>query len=373
MSDHGSDIGSEKPAETTMEDLQLKMMELEKRFLGTSFHDSPTPFAPRSTIESKIAKISKKHDDSEKSEKDSEQKVSTKLPMVKLPEFSGADFEEFLDDFQRWLRMTNVMNEPNETKMDWLLEACNGKTRPIVKKLIQESISLDQVLHAMSKLFPKLDNDLTLRSKLDKIQTLQHNCEPSQVAQLFLEMEELMGRMSKSAMSDQEKFILLTKKIHPKTYAEMRADRFFKRRTETFTDLKNALLEKVEEDWQERHLVQLKKETIHALQNDDSAVRSHGRGKGKGKGAGPPKGKGFNKSVQNDPPNFQASITCKHCGKRGHYDTKCWFKHPELRPPKPKPKHDSKPAKTSERQQHEPITTPNSANQPQHCYIHHDC
>ena len=65
MSDHGSDIGSEKPAETTMEDLQLKMIELEKRFLGTSFHDSPTPFAPRSTIESKIAKISKKHEDSE--------------------------------------------------------------------------------------------------------------------------------------------------------------------------------------------------------------------------------------------------------------------------------------------------------------------
>ena len=127
-----------------------------------------------------------------------------------------------------------------------------------------------------------------------------------------------MGRMSKTAMSDQKKFILLTRKIRPKTYAEMRADRFFKRRTETFIDLKNALMEKSEEDWQEKHLVQLKKETIHALQNEDPGGKPFGKGKGKGKGAGQQKGKGLSKSVQNDPPNFQASITCKHCGEKGH-------------------------------------------------------
>ena len=61
-----------------------------------------------------------------KSEKDSEkekQKIMTQLTMVKLPEFSGVDFEEFLDDFQRWLRMKNVISEPQDTKIDWLLEA----------------------------------------------------------------------------------------------------------------------------------------------------------------------------------------------------------------------------------------------------------
>ena len=254
MSEHESEHDEK---ETTMEDLQLKMEFLEKRFLGTSF-ESSTPFAPRSTIETKISKISSMH----KSEKDSEkeeQKIMTKLPMVKLPEFSGVDFEEFLDDFQRWLRMTNVISEPQDTKIDWLLEACSIKVRPMVKKLISESTSLSEILQHMSKLFPKLDNDLTLSSKLDKIQPLVQNAEPSQVAQLFLEMEELMNRISKGAMSDQEKFILLTKKIHPRTYTEMRSDRFLKRRTETYSDLKSALLEKVEEDWQERHLVQLRK------------------------------------------------------------------------------------------------------------------
>ena len=349
MSEHESEHDEK---ETTMEDLQLKMEFLEKRFLGTSF-ESSTPFAPRSTIETKISKISSMH----KSEKDSEkeeQKIMTKLPMVKLPEFSGVDFEEFLDDFQRWLRMTNVISEPQDTKIDWLLEACSIKVRPMVKKLMSESTSLSEILQHMSKLFPKLDNDLTLRSKLDKIQPLVQNAEPSQVAQLFLEMEELMNKMSKGAMSDQEKFILLTKKIHPRTYTEMRSDRFFKRRTETYSDLKSALLEKVEEDWQERHLVQLRKEHVHALQ-DETPQKFPGKGKGKGKGHSTQNGKGFNKRVQNDePPKFHASITCKYCKKRGHYDTKCWFKYPELRP---KPNANAQKKKTPERfQKDEPIT-----------------
>ena len=60
--------------------------------------------------------------------------------------------------------------------------------------------------------------------------------------------------MTNGAMSDQEKYILLSKKLHPKTFAEMRADRHFKRRNETFEDLKTALLEKAEEDWLEKNL-----------------------------------------------------------------------------------------------------------------------
>ena len=89
-----------------------------------------------------------------------------------------------------------------------------------------------------------------------------------------------MNKMSTGAMSDQEKFILLTRKLHPKTFAEMRADRFFKRRTETFEDMKEALMEKAEEDWQEKHSVQLKKEkdTLHTIK--DNPIPNFGKGKG---------------------------------------------------------------------------------------------
>ena len=44
------------------------------------------------------------------------------------------------------------------------------------------------------------------------------------------------------------------KKIHPKTFSELRQERYFKHRTNDFTSLKSALSEKVNEDWIERHI-----------------------------------------------------------------------------------------------------------------------
>jgi hypothetical protein len=251
---------------TTIEELQQKLEDLESRYLGSQLRQKleSTPFTPRSTVTSKIASISKRQERDE----ETDSKVQTKLPMIKIPEFQGIDLEDFLDDFERWLRLTGLQNEPPQTKLDWLIEACQGKTKPIVKKLIKETNwDLEVVLQGMSKLFPKLENDLTLRNKLDKIPALQYNCEPHQVAQLFLELEELLNKMSTGSMSDQEKFILLTRKLHPKTFAEMRADRFFKRRTETFEDMKEALMEKAEEDWQEKHFGPAQKGKRHIAHN----------------------------------------------------------------------------------------------------------
>ena len=227
------------------------------------------------------------------------------------------------------------------------LESTPFTPRSTVTSRIASISNLEVFLHHMSKSFPKLENDLTLRNKLDKIPALQYNCEPHQVAQLFLELEELLNKMSTGAMSDQKKFILLTRKLHPKTFAEMRADRFFKRRTEAFEDRKEALMEKAEEDWQEKHLVQLKKEkdTLHTIK--DNPIPNFGKGKGlsrekrlqdqssqssQGKGKGKGKGKGTSKSLTWEEPRFKASISCKFCGKRGHYEQKCWNKFPQLKP-----------------------------------------
>ena len=64
--------------------------------------------------------------------------------------------------------------------------------------------------------------------------------------------------------------------------------------------------------------------------------RGKGKGQGKGKGANAQKGKGNVKPEAQEP-------TCKFCGKRGHYDTKCWEKFPQLRPTFPKPRAPPKP------------------------------
>ena len=83
------------------------------------------------------------------------------------------------------------------------------------------------------------------------------------------------------------------------------------------------------------HILMVKKKDVHA--------NGKGKGKGKGKGNG-----GFSRSPRPpiEPPKFQASIQCKWCGRKGHYDSYCWDKCPEKRPkgfvPKPEAKKSNK-------------------------------
>ena len=80
--------------------------------------------------------------------------------------------------------------------------------------------------------------------------------------------------MSPGALGDQEKLLLLAKKIHPKTFQELRLDRFYKRRTESFQELKSALLEKSQEDWIERQLFHQKKQSLTVLNDPSISVPS---------------------------------------------------------------------------------------------------
>ncbi len=172
------------------------------------------------------------------------------------------------------------------------------------------------------------------------------------MAQLFVEFEDIFARLSSGAMSDQDKFLFLVKKLHPKTFGELRQDRFYKHRTEDYQSLKEALLEKSKEDWLEKHLFNQKKQIFQPLvQKSDehnppgnsSNTRSkpngpHGKGKGNGKGE---KGKGKmsgapNNSQSEQKPKFSATIFCKYCGKKGHYEDSCWSKQKSERAQKKK-------------------------------------
>ena len=148
-------------------------------------------------------------------------------------------------------------------------------------------------------------------------------------------------------MSEQEKFLLLVKKLHPKYFQELRSDRYFKHRTQDFDSLKKAIIEKSQEDWVERNLINQKKQLLQPLSEVPPRVstsppqgpstnvpksdpkqmsKPFGKGKGQGKGQNrssnmPPKPKG-----EPEPPRFSVSLTCKFCQRKGHYEDQCWRK-----------------------------------------------
>ena len=294
--------------------------------------------------------------------------VATKLPSCELPKFNGQNFELFLDKFARFLRLSNMLGESDEVKCDWLIQAAEPSTYGMFSTVCKTSHkNLNLALKKLSQIYPSHENDLTVRKSLSSMQQLPYQPSPQLLAEFFLKFDDLMSKLSVEAMSNQEKLLLVTGKIHPKTLSEMRSNNIFRRRTEKFPEICEALREKVHDDWTDRTLGfgVTSSRGLNILSSDPPTESSptfgspqpaHVHpGKGKGKGKGPVQGKGKGKgkgqrsrSQSREPPNrFTASVMCKHCGRKGHYEATCWDKFPKLRPkrnPSPGPSSHRRPS-----------------------------
>ena len=122
------DLSREAPTESSILELEKRMEELEKRYLGSLEQKGQTPFTPTSTTAKKPAEIS---DPELFREKPS---TTTKLPILQPICFNGGDLDEFYEEYARWMRLSGVCSESEEVKIDWLVEFCSPKIRPLVKK-----------------------------------------------------------------------------------------------------------------------------------------------------------------------------------------------------------------------------------------------
>lgn len=170
-------------------ELEARLKELEARFLGPETVPSErtvisSPFAPISAIRQRIESFHLTQPD-RSSETVSKKENQTRLPPLPLPTFDGSDLEPFLKEWQRWLRLTGVQDSADQVKLDWLLECCSPKVRKLVDKVIEESeFSLLTTLMKLEMLFPRLENDITLREKLEKLFQLPAQPGPAAVAPL---------------------------------------------------------------------------------------------------------------------------------------------------------------------------------------------
>jgi hypothetical protein len=129
--------------------------------------------------------------------------------------------------------------------MDWLLACVHDKAlHALVEKVADQSVSFGEFLSKLELLFPKLENDATIRQKLFEVPPLHREPSPQQVAQCLQDLDALLARLSPYALSEQDKHLLLVSKIPDDWWKEMRQNRAERSRTETFQGLKFALLEK---------------------------------------------------------------------------------------------------------------------------------
>ena len=100
------------------------------------------------------------------------------------------------------------------------------KSAIIVEILADDATSLIEALDRMATVFPKIENDLSVRQQLEKLTFLQYAPEPQMAASFCIIFEELLSHLSNGAMSDQDKFLLLGRKFHFRTCAEIHAVRY---------------------------------------------------------------------------------------------------------------------------------------------------
>ena len=85
-------------------------------------------------------------------------------------------------------------------------------------------------------------------------------------AHFFFIFEELISHLSNVGMNDQEKFLLLVRKIHFHTWAEICADRCYCSRSEEYSSLEATLTENFFEDYTEKHILPKQPHKAHGLQ-----------------------------------------------------------------------------------------------------------
>ena len=62
------------------------------------------------------------------------------------------------------MRISGLLGATNELQVDWLILACAPKIRKIVEKVALEEKQLGAILRKIEILFPKIENDLSLRT-----------------------------------------------------------------------------------------------------------------------------------------------------------------------------------------------------------------
>ena len=141
------------------------------------------------------------------------------------------------------------------------------------------------------------------------------------------------------AISSQDLLLLLIKQIDARTFKELMSDRFYRNQTEDFLELKKALLNKSAEDWCDKHLslgkglFALDEMDVDRQPNSVKSGKDSGRGKGKGKPKPHPKLVRQTETGQKEVhQKFSATVFCKYCQKKGHYEADCWFQFLEKRP-----------------------------------------
>ena len=237
------------------------------------------------------------------------------------PIFRGTDYRGFLTRYQRWAMLSGVDQASDDVKRTWFMAALGDECMVLAEALYANTHTFDELVFGLGKVYPSYTNDYTLRHDMQALPPLGDSPSLADVESLVVTLEGIWARMTPGAFSDQERMVTLINKVHGTTWRKLREHPTHKTHIGCYDEFKSALRAMVNEQQSNDQMEKLRGMPLLALNekghaNERSTPPAGGRGR-----------------PEQPEARFSTSISCKFCGRRGHYESTCYFKHPQLRPP----------------------------------------
>lgn len=265
--------------------------------------------------------------------------AKTKLEMP-LPTFTGSNLLVWLEEFLDHLLLTKQTNLSDEGKVTLILQCVKSpEIKKALKGIRKKSSSFGEFLQGMEKAFPHLQTDASIKKQIEEVKSLPLWPQPHEIIKLNTELSSLFEDLTE--VTEGQKIEWLLKKVSKKCRENLMELEEDECKCSTYEGIIEVLIRKANKRLRMEHMARgcgdehhkvnfLSDQEMYELQQVLFAKGKGGKGgKGKGKGGKGNAGKGGGRGIGEKVGKFEASISCWHCGKLGHYRDQCYAKEKE--------------------------------------------
>ena len=191
--------------------------------------------------------------------------IATSKTVVNVPEFTGKDLSEFVENFGRFLRRTGQTRASGRVKCHLLLQCRKTKyLEKQVKQIVTKSAGFADVLVALERQY------LSIRAEIRNLAVLPNNPKPARIFELLADLDHWVGRLTPGSYGSDEVLFWLVAKLLRELWDECRSTAERKTRALNYEHLSVLLLELALEKESDQHL--------NAYRPGGGGSGNHGRG-----------------------------------------------------------------------------------------------
>ena len=174
---------------------------------------------------------------------------------LELPEFDAKNLPEWAEEFAEFLLLTGQSHVEVATKCSLLKRSCERKfLQKQVKQIVKTCSTWAEVLQRLEKTFPVYETDLSVCTQIEELPMLLAFPFAAPVSECVCDLEYVFSRMNLGPCGPTEPPLWLVSKIPTRTWDDCRSTSERKRRTHTYDDLADPIIELALESENDSHM-----------------------------------------------------------------------------------------------------------------------